>query len=335
MKRTLHKSGFTLVELLVVVTIIAILIALLLPAVQMAREAARKTECNNHIKQLALACLTHEQQHRILPTGGWAYWWLGDPDRGFDHHQCGGWIYNILPYIEQTALREIGAGMNYTAKRAALVRVAQSPLNVLHCPTRRQAILYPNTYTQFNVDAYPGGVAARTDYGGNAGTCQDFWHFPYSTDTDPAKVDIPSFKWPSVMGFDGIFYPISELHMSDISDGLSNTYLIGEKHLNPDAYLDGSDAADNNPIYEGYDWDICRWSVPYLGADGKTHYSVPVRDMPGLSNSTDYGSAHPTSFNISFCDGSVRTISYNINEVTHLHFCQRADGVPIDDKTVE
>ena len=107
-RRPLH--GFTLVELLVVITIIGILIALLLPAVQAAREAARQTQCKNNLKQLALGCLNHEQRravsHRRLGCD-----WTGDADRGTDWRQPGGWIYNILPYIEQQTLHDMGAGL--------------------------------------------------------------------------------------------------------------------------------------------------------------------------------------------------------------------------------
>ena len=104
------NRGFTLVELLVVITIIGILIALLLPAVQAAREAARRAQCINNEKQLALGCLGHENATGRFPTGGWGFGWTGDADRGNDWRQPGGWIYNILPFIEQQPLHDLGIG---------------------------------------------------------------------------------------------------------------------------------------------------------------------------------------------------------------------------------
>ncbi len=320
------SHGFTLVELLVVITIIGILIALLLPAVQAAREAARKVQCGNHLKQLALGCLGHEQAQGFLPTAGWAWWWTGDPDRGFDRRQPGGWCYNLLPYIEQPALHEIGAGLSPANKKAALVSVAQTPLAVLYCPSRRDAILYPNTQAMCNVN--PVSDASRTDYAANGGTAgPTWWNAPWPSSGDPSFADVPGFAWPSTATSTGILYPTSTVRMQDITDGASNTYLIGEKYLSADHYHDGYEGTDNNMAYEGYDWDDVRWSI--WDSLAKT-YSSPLPDTPGYSDYINFGSAHAVSFNISLCDGSVRAVNYSIDATVHGHLCDRGDGVPID-----
>ena len=114
-----HRRGFTLIELLVVIAIIGVLIALLLPAVQAAREAARRSQCSNNLKQMTLATLTHEDTHKTLPSAGWGAHWMGDPDRGFGVEQPGGWAYNVLPFLEQGNLRQIGAGASGAASRGA------------------------------------------------------------------------------------------------------------------------------------------------------------------------------------------------------------------------
>jgi prepilin-type N-terminal cleavage/methylation domain-containing protein/prepilin-type processing-associated H-X9-DG protein len=328
MRSKSHKLGFTLVELLVVITIIAILIALLLPAVQVAREAARKMQCSNQLKQLALGCLTHEQQQGFLPTGGWAWWWFGDPDRGFDRRQPGGWTYNILSFIEQPALREIGLGMSVADKKVAMIRLAQTPLGILNCPTRRQAILYPNTAQNSNVAAYPGGLAVRSDYAANGGSYVDLSGMGFPNTDDPSFADVPGYAWPKTAPFDGINFPTSMVRMADIGDGAANTYLIGEKYLDPDRYFDGLADCDNNAVYEAYDWDINRWSV-WQGSPINM-YSWPKQDTPGANYHYDFGSAHATSLNMSFCDGSVHTISYDVDATTHAHMCQRSDGVPLN-----
>ena len=112
-----------------------------------------------------------------------------------------------------------------------------------------------------------------------------------------------------------MIYSISTLAAGRIRDGLSNTYLIGEKYLNPDHYENGADAADNNPIWSGMDWDWHRWAM-----------NGPLRDRKGVTDTLSFGSAHGAGVLMAFCDGSVRPISYTIDKTTHSNLCSRADG---------
>ncbi len=133
--------AFTLVELLVVIAIIGILVALLLPAIQAAREAARRNSCKNNLKQLALGWLNHESSTGHFPSGGWGAFWLGDPDRGTGGDQPGGWLYNILPYMEQQALHDLPSDGNpdeVTLEQiAGALEMLANPIAVINCPSRR------------------------------------------------------------------------------------------------------------------------------------------------------------------------------------------------------
>ena len=119
----------------------------------------------------------------------------------------------------------------------------------------------------------------------------------------------------------GVIYPTSDIAFRHITDGSSNTFLIGEKHINADHYRDAVDGGDNENMYIGDNGDINRWTGPNY---------PPVQDRPGLSNWKIFGSAHAGGLNMAFCDGSVRSISYSIDRETHRRLGNRKDGLPVD-----
>ena len=310
--------GFTLVELLVVITIIGILIGLLLPAVQAAREAARRLQCRNNLKQIGLAFHNHEQAHGHFPTGGWGYHWVGDPDRGFTNRQPGGWGYNILPYVEQEALWAMGADLPDDQKRPKLAERIATPLTLQNCPSRRRPILYPN-FTHYRMGVRASTVA-RGDYAANLGSA-GYWggSSPGSLSAGDGLSEQQWLNYSNGNEHDGIIYRRSELPAALIRDGLSNTYMVGERYLNPDHYTTGRSADDDQNFYIGHDRDVLR------GTWGR-----PFQDRPGSHAQLSFGSVHAGSLNMAMCDGSVRTISYSIDPDVHRVLGARASREVID-----
>ena len=152
MYRSRH-TGFTLIELLIVIGIMGLLFQLLLPAVQAARESARRTQCGNNMKQIGLAFQLHNESQGYLPSSGWGYRWTGDPDRGYGPEQPGGWGYNVLDYVEQSRIRQMGQGFEGTDRSDARVRALSIPISTFICPSRRRAIAYPSLYEGFGLPA--------------------------------------------------------------------------------------------------------------------------------------------------------------------------------------
>jgi prepilin-type N-terminal cleavage/methylation domain-containing protein len=319
-----RKYAFTLVELLVVIAIIGILIALLLPAIQAAREAARRLECRNHLKQLAEACINHENVQKFYPTGGWEWHWNADPNCGYGRRQPGNWIFNILPWLEQKMLHNTAIGITGAAKAHVLRTGTETVLSELYCPSRRPAILYP----QIAGRTLPGNMEAftftsHTDYAGNAGTLHSgngtWWTPNASNTTDAVLANVTN--WPNVNDknsgdfMNGILFWTSTIKTKDVRDGTAHTYLIGEKYMNPDHYMDSFEFADDSPIFGGFDWDFYRWGA-----------NAPQRDQKGFTHYDIFGSAHSSTFNMAFSDGAVRSISYDIDNFTHELLANRQDG---------
>lgn len=318
--RDFKRGGFTLVELLVVIAIIGILVALLLPAVQAAREAGRRAQCANNLKQIALAFANHESTHRHFPSSGWGYTWTGDPDRGFGLKQPGGWCYNILPYIEGDNIRRMGAGMSAANKRAEMTKSRAIPLAGLICPTRRRVKGYPVTEVACkNADTPSSNVYNKTDYAGNAGDDVQVYDGPPSE----AEGDNPSFAWPTTLvNENGITFMRSQILAADVRDGLSHTFCVGEKFLPPDYYETGQDGADNNSAFQGHDWDILRW----------THVDYPpIADMNGVGDLRRFGSAHVGAAQFAFLDGSVHGLAYDIDKEIWRRLGNRKDGQVVND----
>ena len=125
----------------------------------------------------------------------------------------------------------------------------------------------------------------------------------------------------------GIVNGYCRFKLTDITDGSSETYLIGEKYINPDWYTTGTWLGNDQGPFTADDWDNCR-SASALPWDS---VSVPMQDRSGsASPQFGFGSAHASVFNMSFCDGSVRSINYTISEPIHRHLSNRKDGIPVD-----
>jgi prepilin-type N-terminal cleavage/methylation domain-containing protein len=370
-------SAFTLVELLVVIAIIGILIALLLPAVQAAREAARRSQCRNNLKQLGLGAQNHLSVFKTFPSGGWGYSWTGDPDRGFGANQPGGWRYSLLPFMEEQQTHDIGKGMSFGGgstggKWDALAQMQAVGITAFNCPSRRGStvttIWDTNTApTNFNGAMLNASGGAKSDYAGNAGTYMGSGVTatgccgtePAATDVNAAGFNPVAWYAPTSSGGHtnyttnqtGIFYPTSAISLKQIPDGLTKTYLFGEKFLQPQQYeanglnVNSRSQGDDNTMYRGYDYDSVRWASNISPSYSSTQFATAIADTSNrimflvyqdVNNPPNqpidtglvqcFGAAHPAGCQFAMCDGSVQTVPYNIDPLVHWQLANRMDG---------
>jgi len=342
-----QRHGFTLVELLVVIAIIGVLVALLLPAVQAAREAARRTQCINQLKQVGLAVLNLADSKGIFPTGGDKifpeianYVENGVPLGPEKQGLC--WGYQILPYLEKANLA------NITTQADLQSTIVPDYI----CPSRRaplviEDLLSPELQVTLSdyVGAIPCGFEDYTEsvrffpdenanrrerfFGGPGSTyitavpANEIYlgvivRTPYTVTNSPRAGKIRR-RVPNVS---------SPVKFAMISDGTSNTLLVGEKFLRPDLYEGGS-WADDKGWTDGWDPDSMR----------STCYQPLQDSLSGTANNSlygpatdvvNFGSSHPAGFNGVFADGSVHSINYDIDPQVFDNLGDRRDGAVVD-----
>ena len=280
------RSGFTLVELLVVIAIIGVLVALLLPAIQAARESARRSQCENHLKQIGLALQNHLDVVGQFPTGR----------NGTDQYSVS-WAYYLLPYLEEeVAFRAFVAGKRVDDPVNA--QTMRTPIGVYACPSRRTAAADRN----FDNDgAVPEVLAAASlgDYAANAGL---------STMTgldEDRQISSDPVDWAEA----GPIFSASRIAARHVTDGLSNTLAIGERHI-PPAYP--GVAEELQQFMQG--------DTAFLAGD--TQRTVFAQTAFGLADGPDdddnqkFGGPHPGVVQFVFLDGHVAALSRSMDTET-------------------
>ncbi len=311
-------SGFTLVELLVVITIIGILIALLLPAVQAAREAARRAQCQNNLKQLALALHNYHTAQGVLPpgvissvnvasfVGGHDIW--NEAQSGSPGAHGTSWILQLLPYIEQSALFD---QWDFSMDVKGNASVAQTDIAALYCPSRRNRVRGQDTAIMF-MHAEAGG----TDYGGSIGGVNGYYN---AGGTPPDCTHVISVPISSVCGsyddsLKGMFEWNRSVRLDDARDGTSNTLLVGEMQR-----LEAEGGCGNKPSQDG-------WAN---GGVATTFDADFTCGNPGGLNNGFFespGSEHSGGALFGLADGSVRFFSENIDTLLFRHIGGKNDG---------
>ena len=324
------RSGFTLVELLVVIAIIGILVSLLLPAVQQAREAARRMQCVNNLKQAGLAILNFESSAKEFPQGGTEPWHDGGNEdtkwaAGY------GWMVQILPFVEDAALQKISEGYGQGDEQLDLT-VRGTPIGMYFCPSRRQ-LTVRQTRRPSAEDCSQG--CALNDYAsvspGNWGGGRrdpindtDAW---YWQGTSHINTESGLAERENSMDYRGVItrtFFDRPTRMGQIKDGTSKTIVISEKRLAKNRYLLG-DWHDDIGWTDGWDPDIVR----FTGFE-----PAPDADQQGDAGTGNlgfqFGSAHTVGINAVFADGHVTMITYGIEAETFNALGHRDDGLQID-----
>jgi prepilin-type N-terminal cleavage/methylation domain-containing protein/prepilin-type processing-associated H-X9-DG protein len=289
------RRGFTLVELLVVIAIIGILIALLLPAVQAAREAARRSQCTNNLKQIGLGMHNFHDSFGRLPPGSI---WPGHPVVRGGQETC--WILHVLDYIAENNLVNSGdpnAPTNGAGGPNA--KVMSTFIPTFLCPSDIMVGLTGTGATKFR---------ARGNYTANTGVGP---MTEYNAQPNPPRQT-------------GVFYLNSDVKLTDIKDGTSNTLFVAEvrKVPTPGDGVAGGDCRGNMQYPEGSLFLTNRTPNSPVPDELRVNYCTSTRDVPCIATFPSFTpksliitprSTHPGGVNVLMGDGSVRFIMNSIN----------------------
>lgn len=329
----LRKSGFTLIELLVVIAIIAILIALLLPAVQQAREAARRTQCKNNLKQYGLALHNYVDVHGSLPIAG-TNWNPVDNPPTWQHPAAVGWQVRVLPFVEQGPLyNELDWGITQPQSSYE----PGNPRGFL--PTQILKDGKPARSHQIPTARCPSDVSennlingwAQTNYTGSPGSQRfnsvDANCNPYLQFIQPLPNNVHFADTTSPSELSGLFGRLGvTIKFEMITDGLSNTIAVGE------TLPDCSDHDAGWWLYNGHgnthastavkinDFTTCRFK------GGKPDFFPACTAQSNWNIAHGFRSRHVGGAQFLLADGSVRFLSENINHATYQSLGGRADG---------
>ncbi|MBL8810433.1 MAG: DUF1559 domain-containing protein [Planctomycetaceae bacterium] len=338
MAKQRQLRGFTLIELLVVIAIIAILVALLLPAVQQAREAARRTQCKNNLKQLGLAMHNYHDVFNLFPHNHGKLNQV--PNVNFQFAEMS-WLYMALPYLEQsnlynayvTTASTLGTpdrNHNAIGPNAALRRTV---IPGFLCPSNSMASIRTN---QVNGGYRWNGVseAAGTDYVGNLGHVWSGWKDCGAVPEFPGTLFVrgPSPGTPWIDGeqageqanFNGVFKQSGSWGIRDIVDGTSNTVAAFEN-----MHYQGGNGANFNYTVSQYS----AWVSP-LAAVHNMRNPINNRNPAWLQGANDLrceapSSQHTGGIQVVLADGSVKFISENIDHNVRYRIAVRNDNQPV------
>jgi prepilin-type N-terminal cleavage/methylation domain-containing protein/prepilin-type processing-associated H-X9-DG protein len=312
-----RRQAFTLIELLVVIAVVGVLVGLLLPAVQAAREAARRMQCDNNLKQLGLALILHENDHGTFPPGQV----IGPmPQAGVTNAVGHGWGPFVLPYIEQKALAD-AYRWDLGNADPANQPVVTTQLKVFQCPSAEG----DRFYNGVPFDAY-GGKAACGDYGPTWGV--DTALVSLGLIDKPA--DAPCFVagWPNSVPnlwvYRGVLVPNEMTCVSQILDGTSNTVMLTEDAGRPQLWRAGK-RVSGQPLVVGGPWEAFFSGFVVRGSGGKD-LSSPGSCAINCTNDREVYSFHPGGANAVFADGSVRFLKADMSIKVLAALVTRAGG---------